>query len=122
MAKAPGRPLYPIQHHRVEKYQGYLIYGQARLFEDSIGGWQAVGVIYEGPGRVKEVHRAKGRPSGFRFTTREKAEEHAIRLCRKWVDRQRLPVVNAAQTVIGIVTSTNLLHSFQTTLQNTSEV
>jgi len=81
--QAPGRmPEYDVQIHR-----GHLIYAAATPAEGN-KRWHAEGIVFskDFPKRVEEIHRMK---SKLDFGTEKQAREHAIALCKIWIDRQR---------------------------------
>ena len=67
------------------EYRGYIISAWAR--PESTNGSTSVGIIYNrGPlGTINQVQRIEGEL----FETKEQAEQHAIELCKEWIDKQK---------------------------------
>src|SRR5215472_6659317 len=81
--QAPGRmPDYNVQIHK-----GHLVYGAAMAAAGE-KRWYAVGIVFstEFLERVEQIYRMK---SKLDFRTEKQAREHAIALCKIWIDRQR---------------------------------
>jgi len=75
-------PAYDVYTHK-----GHLIYAAA-LPAKGKKRWYADGIIFssEFPDRVEQLHRMK---SKLDFATEKQARDHAIALCKIWIDRQR---------------------------------
>jgi hypothetical protein len=67
------------------EYRGYIISAWAR--PESENGFTAVGIIYERGqfGSIIQVQRIEG----ALFETKEQAEQHGLRLCKEWIDKQK---------------------------------
>jgi len=81
--QAPGRmPEYDVQKHK-----GHLIYATATPASGN-KRWHAEGIVFSTnfPEPVEKIHRMK---SKLDFRTEKQAREHAIALCKIWIDRQR---------------------------------
>jgi hypothetical protein len=67
------------------EYQGYIISGWARpeLTKDST----SIGVVYKRDkfGSMIQVQRIEGEL----FQSKEQAEEHGLKLCKEWIDKQQ---------------------------------
>ena len=56
-------------------------------------GWSCKGIIFEPEQQVTEIKRFEC--PDLSFATKEKAEEHALKMCRTWIDEQSAKSVNA---------------------------
>jgi len=76
-----------MREYDVQVYKGHLIYAAATA-GDGNKRWHAVGIVFstEFPERVEQLHRMK---SKMDFRTEKQARDHAIGLCKIWIDRQR---------------------------------
>ena len=76
-------PRYDVQIHK-----GHLIYAAATPAEGN-KRWHAEGIVFstEFPERVEQLHRMKSKSY---FRTEKQARDHAIALCKIWIDRQRM--------------------------------
>jgi len=74
-----------MQDYDVQKHQGYLTYGAATPAAGN-RRWHAEGIVFskDFPKRVEEIHYMK---SELDFPTEKKARDHAIALCKIWIDR-----------------------------------
>jgi len=70
----------------MQRYKGHPVYGGAiPLMGQS--GWHAQGLIFaptETESPVIEIKRLEG----LTFASMEEAEQHALDLCRAWIDKQ----------------------------------
>jgi hypothetical protein len=66
------------------EYRGYIIGTWAR--PEFTNGSTSIGVVYKRGefGSIIQVQRIEGEL----FETKEQAEQHAVELCKKWVDKQ----------------------------------
>jgi len=81
--QAPERmPDYDVQKHK-----GHLIYAAATPAEGN-KRWYAEGIVFStnSPEPVEKIHRMK---SKLDFRTEKQARDHAIALCKIWIDLQR---------------------------------
>ena len=74
----------------MQRYNGYPIYGFG-IPEVNGQGWYAQGLVFspidtESP--IVEIKRLGG-PNGVILPTKEEAEQHALELCRAWIDQHR---------------------------------
>ena len=49
--------------------------------------WYGRGLIFDSEDQVTEIKRLE-RPE-LTFATKKKAEEHALKLCKQWIDEQK---------------------------------
>jgi hypothetical protein len=49
-------------------------------------GWSCKGLVFEPEEKVKEIKRFDC--ADLTFATKKKAEEHALKICRTWIDEQ----------------------------------
>jgi len=63
-------------------YKGYPIYGVA--VPQAGGGWRCTGLVFEPEQKVTEIQRLEC--TDLIFQTKKQAEEHALKLCRSWID------------------------------------
>jgi hypothetical protein len=49
-------------------------------------GWSCKGVIFEPEQKVTEIKRFEF--NDLTFATKKKAEAHALKVCRAWIDKQ----------------------------------
>jgi len=75
-------PEYDVQIHK-----GHLIYGAATPAEGN-KRWYAEGIVFSTnfPEPVEKIHKMK---SKLAFRTEKQARDHAIALCKIWIDRKR---------------------------------
>jgi hypothetical protein len=68
----------------MHQYKNYPVYGIA------VPGpgkeWYCKGLIFEPEDKVTEIKRLESAP--LSFTSKKKAEEYALQLCRTWIDEQ----------------------------------
>jgi hypothetical protein len=76
-----------MQDYDVEKYKDHLIYAAATPTEGN-KRWHAEGIVFSTnfPEPVEKIHRMK---SKLDFRTEKQARDHAIALCKIWIERQR---------------------------------
>jgi hypothetical protein len=73
----------------MQKYNGYPIYGVAVPAHQN--GWYARGLVFPVDlQQTVEIKRLDG-PSDLTFKTKKQAEEHALKLCKIWIDEQTSP-------------------------------
>lgn len=72
----------------MHQYRNYPVYGIAVPAPGK--EWYCRGLIFEAEGKVTEIKRLE--IADLTFRTKKKAEEHAIELCRTWIDAQRAGV------------------------------
>ena len=67
------------------EYRGYFISAWAR--PEFTNGSTSVGIVYKRNqrGSIIQVQRIEGEL----FESEEQAEQHAVMLCREWIDKQR---------------------------------
>jgi hypothetical protein len=75
---------------RMLQYKNYPIYGIAVPRPGR--GWHCRGLVFEPEEKVKEIQRLEC--TKLIFTTKEKAEEYALGLCRAWIDASGSMVVD----------------------------
>jgi hypothetical protein len=72
----------------MHQYRNYPVYGIA------VPGpgkrWGCRGLIFEPEHKVTEIKRLDG--ADLTFSTKKKAEEHALKLCRTWIDEQSVGI------------------------------
>jgi hypothetical protein len=72
-----------------ERYKGFPIYGFAIPVFGSTDLWFCRGLVFAPDDtRTVEIERIEG-PIDLKFSTREEAEQHGLKLCREWIDRRR---------------------------------
>jgi len=76
-----------MREYDVQKHKGHLIYAAASSAEGN-KRWYAEGIVFSTnfPEPVEKIHRMK---SKLDFRTEKQARDHAIALCKIWIDRQR---------------------------------
>ena len=73
----------------MHRYKDYPIYGVAVPAEQK--GWHARGLVFAPDlQQTVEIKRLDG-PSDLTFKTKKQAEEHALILCKGWIDEQTFP-------------------------------
>jgi len=72
----------------MHQYRNYPVYGIAVPGPEK--EWHCRGLIFEPEDKVTEIKRLES--PDLTFTTKKKAEEHALKLCRTWIDEQRAGV------------------------------
>ncbi len=69
----------------MHQYMNYPVYGIA------VPGpgkeWYCRGLIYESEDKVTEIKRIES--SDLSFPSKKKAEDHALKLCKTWIDERR---------------------------------
>ena len=69
----------------MSQYNNYLIYG---IGVPGPGKeWHCRGLIFEPEDKVTEIKRLEC--AELTFATKRKAEAHALKLCKAWIDEQR---------------------------------
>jgi hypothetical protein len=68
--------------YQYKKYPVYLI-----AVPGAQNGWFCRGLIFDAEEKVTEIKRFEC--ADLTFATKKKAEEHALKLCRTWIDDQR---------------------------------
>jgi hypothetical protein len=53
-------------------------------------GWSGRGLIFEPEEKVTEIKRFEC--ADLTFASKEKAEEHALKICKTWIDEQSIKV------------------------------
>ena len=69
----------------MHQYRNYPVYGIAVRGPEK--EWHCRGLIFEPEDKVTEIKRLES--PDLTFTTKKQAEEHALKLCRTWIDEQR---------------------------------
>jgi hypothetical protein len=69
----------------VHQYNNYPIYGIG--VKGPGKEWHCRGLIFEPEDKVTEIKRLEC--AELTFATKKKAEAHALKLCRTWIDEQR---------------------------------
>ena len=64
------------------QYKKHPIYGVA--VPRAGGGWHCTGLVFEPEQKVTEIQRLEC--TDLVFQTKKQAEEHALTLCRSWID------------------------------------
>jgi hypothetical protein len=72
----------------MQQYRNHPIYGIAVPGRGT--EWSCRGLIFDAEDKVTEIKKLES--AEVTFTTRKKAEEHAIKLCRTWIDEQRVGI------------------------------
>jgi hypothetical protein len=75
-----------------QKHRGHLIYATSAPAAEGNKRWYAEGIVFSKvvfskgcPKRVEEIHRVK---SKLAFRTEKQARDHAIALCKIWIDER----------------------------------
>ena len=58
--------------------------------------WFGRGLIFDADDKVTEIKRLES--SELTFASKKKAEEHALKLCKKWIDEQRDRIASTSDT------------------------
>ena len=66
------------------QYKGHLIYGVG--VRGAGEGWQCRGLIFDPDDKVTQIKKLEH--AELTFKTAGKAEAHALRLCKTWIDEQ----------------------------------
>ena len=69
----------------MHRYNNHLIYGIGMSGPEN--KWYGRGLIFDAEDQVTEIKRLE-RPE-LTFSTKKKAEEHALKLCKQWIDEQK---------------------------------
>lgn len=69
----------------MHRYNNHLIYGIGMSAPEN--KWYGRGLIVDAEDQVTEMKRLE-RPE-LTFSTKKKAEEHALKLCKQWIDEQK---------------------------------
>jgi hypothetical protein len=69
----------------MHQYNNHPIYGIGISGPEK--KWYGRGLIFDSADQVTEIKRLE-RPE-LTFATKRKAEEHALKLCKKWIDEQK---------------------------------
>ena len=69
----------------MHQYNNHPIYGIGMSGPEN--KWYGRGLIFDSEDQVTEIKRLE-RPE-LTFATKKKAEEHALKLCKKWIDEQK---------------------------------
>jgi hypothetical protein len=69
----------------MNRYNNYPIYGIG--VRGSGEEWYCRGLIFDPEDKVTEIKRLEC--AELSFATKKKAEEHALKLCKQWIDEQR---------------------------------
>ena len=59
-------------------------------------GWSCKGLVFEPEEKVREIKRFEC--ADLTFATKKKAEEHALKICREWIDEQKLKDAEETQS------------------------
>jgi hypothetical protein len=68
----------------MHQYNNHPIYGISILGPEK--KWYGRGLIFDAEDKVTEIKRLEC--PEFAFATEKKAQEHALKLCKKWIDEQ----------------------------------
>ena len=68
----------------MSQYKGHPIYGIGVRGEGK--EWHCRGLIFSSEDKVTELKKLES--AELTFTTKRKAEAHALKLCEKWIDLQ----------------------------------
>jgi len=71
----------------MERYKGFLIDGSAIPIFATEHDWCSQGTIFRASRRLDSIVEIK-RIRGPIFSSREAAEEHGLKLCKDWIDKQ----------------------------------
>jgi hypothetical protein len=71
----------------IERYKGFLIDGSAIPTFTTEHDWCSQGTIFRASRRFDSIVEIK-RIRGPVFNSREAAEEHGLKLCKDWLDKQ----------------------------------
>jgi hypothetical protein len=71
-----------------ERYSGFLIDGSALPTFATGFAWYSQGTVFR-PGRRGEIVEVK-RIKGSIFNSKDAAEQHGLKLCKRWIDKQPL--------------------------------
>jgi hypothetical protein len=71
----------------MHQYKNHPVYAIAVPGHEK--AWHCRGLIFEPEQKVNEIKRLEC--TDQTFTTKKKAEEHALKLCMTWIDEQQLP-------------------------------
>jgi hypothetical protein len=67
------------------EYKGYLIFGRAQVIHSDSADWRSQGLIFtntpEGAFMMKRLEGAVSK-------SKRVAEEHGLKLCKKWIDEE----------------------------------
>jgi hypothetical protein len=69
----------------MNQYNKYPIYGIG--VRGAGKEWYCRGLIFDPEDKVTEIKRLEC--PELTFTTKKKAEEHALKLCKQWIDEQK---------------------------------
>ena len=78
----------------MNRYNNHPIYGIG--VRASGKEWYCRGLIFDPEDKVTEIKRLESTEQTF--ATRKKAEEHALKLCKKWIDKQRGGIESGSPT------------------------
>lgn len=59
--------------------------------------WHCRGLIFDPDDKVTEIKRLEC--TELTFATKRKAEEHALKLCKKWIDEQSGKIESSSLTI-----------------------
>jgi hypothetical protein len=69
----------------MHQYNNHPIYGIGIRAPEK--KWYGRGLIFDAQDKVTEIKRLDG--TEFTFATERKAEDHALKLCKEWIDEQK---------------------------------
>jgi hypothetical protein len=78
----------------MHQYNNHPIYGIA--VRGAGKEWHCRGLIFDPEDKVTEIKRLE--PPELTFATKRKAQEHALKLCKKWIDEQRAGIESSSLT------------------------
>jgi hypothetical protein len=78
----------------MNQYNGHPVYGIGICGPEK--KWFGRGLIFDADDKVTEIKRLES--SELTFATKKKAEEHALKLCKKWIDEQRDRIASTSDT------------------------
>jgi hypothetical protein len=71
-----------------DNYKSYPIYGFAIPVIGAQDLWRCQGLVIA-PDDIRTIEIQRIEPDGLTFPTQEEAEQHALALCKEWIDGQR---------------------------------
>jgi hypothetical protein len=78
----------------MHQYNNHPIYGIG--IRGAGKKWYGRGLIFDAEDKVTEIKRLEG--AELTFATERKAEDHALKLCKEWIDEQRSAIDSSSIT------------------------
>jgi hypothetical protein len=78
----------------MHQYNGHPIYGIG--IRGPAKKWHGRGLIFDAEDKVTEIKRLEGTESTF--ATEKKAQDHALKLCKEWIDEQKSGIDSSSLT------------------------